>query len=235
MQRLEEQLGRTLLHRTGSGVRLTRAGESLVAHAETLLAQHDDMVMELSGASLRGSVSLGCTEDYASAFLPDLLGSFCATFPDVDLRLVCAPSTDLRPLLHQRQARHGARLPALARYGRGDPHRTAGPGLPMRRCRTYWTPHSCRWHWPRPQHSITGRPAPQWMQSTNAIGWPMPATALPGFWRLPRSGHALSVLTQSAVPDDLCIVTDKLPSLPAIGITLEVADQRSSAAATGAG
>ena len=102
MHRLEDQLGKPLLHRTGAGVRLTAAGEKLLVHAEALLTQHDEILMDMTGTTLRGSISLGCTEDYASAFLPQLLGSFCARYPDIDLRLACAPSTDLRPQLQQR-------------------------------------------------------------------------------------------------------------------------------------
>src|SRR5262245_19920651 len=103
MQRLEDLIGQALLHRSGSGVRLTAAGEKLLAHAESLLARHDEILAEMSGTGLRGSVSLGCPEDYSIAFLPDLLRGFCAVHPDVELRMVCAPSLELRPLLHRRQ------------------------------------------------------------------------------------------------------------------------------------
>ncbi|WP_114008067.1 LysR family transcriptional regulator [Cohaesibacter intestini] len=231
MQRLEEQLGRTLLHRTGSGVRLTRAGESLIAHAETLLAQHDDMVMELSGANLRGSVSLGCTEDYASAFLPDLLGSFCAAYPDVDLQLVCAPSTDLRPLLHQRQL-------DMALVSLPSPDMSGA----IRKEQLVWVAHEAE------PHLLDAPVVPLALAAPNTLDHRAACAAmdaiqrryrvayasnsLAGLLAIARSGHALSVLTQSAVPEDLYVVTDRLPPLPAIGITLEVADQRSSAAAS---
>ncbi len=55
------------------------------------------------GTGLRGSVSFGCPEDYSAAFLPELLRGFCALYPDVELRMVCAPTLELRPLLHRRQ------------------------------------------------------------------------------------------------------------------------------------
>ena len=78
MQRLEGEIGQALLHRSGSGVRLTTAGERMLAHAEALLARHDDIMADMSGAALKGSVSLGCPEDYAIAFLPGLLKGFFA-------------------------------------------------------------------------------------------------------------------------------------------------------------
>lgn len=45
-----------------------------------------------------------------------------------------------------------------------------------------------------------------------------------------EAGHAISVLTRSAVPPDQHIVTEGLPRLPAIGIGLELADTRPSPA-----
>jgi len=51
-----------------------------------------------------------------------------------------------------------------------------------------------------------------------------------GLIAIARSGHAISVLTRSAVPPDLHIVTEGLPRLPAIGIGLELADTRPSPA-----
>jgi DNA-binding transcriptional LysR family regulator len=46
-----------------------------------------------------------------------------------------------------------------------------------------------------------------------------------------RAGHAISVLTRAAVPPDLKIVSSALPALPEIGIALEFAERRPSAAA----
>ena len=103
MRRLEEQVGQKLLHRSGSGVRLTTAGERLLRHAEALLGRHDEIVADMSGTGLRGTVSFGCPEDYSIAFLPELLRGFCADQPEVQLQMVCAPSSELRPMLHRRQ------------------------------------------------------------------------------------------------------------------------------------
>ncbi|MBP0650842.1 LysR family transcriptional regulator, partial [Mycobacterium tuberculosis] len=88
MQRLEQVIGQALFHRSGSGVRLTAAGEKLLAHADSLLARHDEILADMGGSVLKGSVSLGCPEDYSIAFLPDLLRGFCARHPDVELRMV---------------------------------------------------------------------------------------------------------------------------------------------------
>ncbi|WP_316857948.1 LysR family transcriptional regulator [uncultured Cohaesibacter sp.] len=231
MQRLEEQLGKRLFHRTGAGVRLTTVGERLVVHAEALLAQHDEMVMDMSGSALRGTVSLGCTEDYASAFLPQLLGSFCATYPDIDLRLVCAPSNDLRPQLQQRMLDMAlVSLPSPEAEGvirreqlvwvanDADPAILSAPILPL----ALSSPAT-----------LDYRAASSAMEAiSRRYRVAYASNSLAGLLAIARSGHAISVLTRSAVPQDLCIIGDALPPLPAIGITLEVAEQRASLAVT---
>jgi DNA-binding transcriptional LysR family regulator len=46
-----------------------------------------------------------------------------------------------------------------------------------------------------------------------------------------RSGHAISVLTRTAVPDDLHILEEGLPALPQIGVSLAFSGPRPSALA----
>ena len=45
--------------------------------------------------------------------------------------------------------------------------------------------------------------------------------SLAGLIAITRAGHAVSVLTETAVPPDLHIISDGLPDLPRIGIALE--------------
>ena len=81
MHRLERSVGRTLLDRSGSGVPPKAAGERLLAHAEALIARHDEILADMSGTALEGTISLGCPEDYSIAFLPGLSSGFCALHP----------------------------------------------------------------------------------------------------------------------------------------------------------
>lgn len=229
MHRLEDQLGKPLLHRTGAGVRVTAAGEKLLVHAEALLTQHDEILRDMTGTALRGSISLGCTEDYASAFLPQLLSSFCARYPDIDLRLSCAPSTDLRPQLQQRMLDMAlVSLPSDKADGvirkeqlvwvanEAVPAILSAPILPLAL--------------PTPS-TIDYRAACTAMEAINRrYRVAYASNSLAGLLAIARSGHAISVLTRSAAPQDLFIISDDLPSLPTIGITLELAHQRPSAA-----
>lgn len=234
MQRLEEALGQALLHRSGSGVRLTVAGEKLLAHAESLLARHDEILADMGGAGLKGSVSLGCPEDYSIAFLPDLLRSFLAAHPDIELRMVCAPSSELRPLLHRRQI-------DMALVSVPDPE----GGDVLRR-------ESFVWVASEPEPAILTQPSlPLALSAPVTLDYraacdameavnrryrvAFASNSLAGLIAIARSGHAISVLTRMAVPPDLHIVSAGLPTLPTIGIALEFAELKPSSAVTAMG
>jgi DNA-binding transcriptional LysR family regulator len=227
MQRLEEMIGQALLHRSGSGVRLTSAGEKLLVHAEALLAQHDELLANMSGATLQGSVSLGCPEDYSIAFLPSILKGFFERHPDVELRMVCAPTTELRPMLRRRQIDLGiVSLPELA-----------SPEV-MRREDFVWVANSSR---PAilDRHilplalsapaTLDYRAACDVMEaSKRRYRVAFASNSLAGLTAITRSGHAISVFTRTAVPPDLYVITDGLPALPTIGLSVEFGESRPS-------
>lgn len=234
MHRLEALVGQALLHRTGAGVRLTAAGEKLLAHAESLLAQHDDILADMSGTVLRGAVSFGCPEDYSIAFVPDLLRDFCALHPLVELRMVCAPTSELRPLLHRRQL-------DMALVSLPDPDNSEV----IRKERFVWVASAAE---PRilgdailplalsAPVTLDYRAACDAMEAVNRrYRVAFASNSLAGLIAIARSGHAISVLTRTAVPPDLHIVTAGLPPLPEIGIALEFAEQRPSSIASALG
>ncbi|SFH92776.1 DNA-binding transcriptional regulator, LysR family [Bosea sp. OK403] len=234
MQRLEALTGQALLHRSGSGVRLTTAGDKLLAHAEFLLARHDEILADMRGTGLKGSVSFGCPEDYSIAFLPDLLREFCALHPDVELRMVCAPTSELRPLLHRRQIE-------MALVSLPDP---AGAEV-IRRENFVWVANAAEPDILDQAVLPLALSAPMTLDyraacdAMEAAGRryrvAFASNSLAGLIAIARSGHAISVLTQTAVPPDLHIVSAGLPALPAIGIALEFAELRPSSAARALG
>jgi DNA-binding transcriptional LysR family regulator len=229
MQRLEQMIGEPLLHRSGSGVRLTIAGEKLLAHADAQLAKQDEILADMCGTGLKGSISFGCPEDYSIAFLPSLLRGFCAHYPAVELRMVCAPSLELRPMLHRRQIE-------LALVSLPDPA-----------AREVIRPEDLVWVADAPTPDVLGQAilplalsAPMTLDYRAACDAmdavdrryrvAFASNSLAGLIAIARSGHAVSVLTRMAVPPDLSIVTAELPALPTIGIALEFSDPRPSLA-----
>lgn len=234
MQRLEDMVGQSLLHRSGSGVRLTAAGERFLSHAESLLARNDEILADMAGGTLRGPVSLGCPEDYSIAFIPELLRDFFALHPEVELRMVCAPTTELRPLLHRRQI--DIALVSLSDAANSDV---------IRKERFVWVAND-----PKPAildletiplalsapTTLDYRAACDAMEAINRrYRVAFASDSLAGLIAIARSGHAISVLTQTAVPSDLHIVSTGLPPLPTLGIALEFAEQRPSSPAKALG
>jgi DNA-binding transcriptional LysR family regulator len=234
MHRLEDQVGHTLFHRSGSGVRLTAAGEKFLVHAEALLARQDEVWADMGGTTIRGSVSLGCPEDYSIAFLPELLRDFCALHPDIELRMVCAPTSDLRPLLHRRQL-------DVALVSVADPESSEV----IRKESFVWVASEAA-----PaivDHAVIplALSAPvslDYRAACDAMGAAnrryriaFASNSLAGLIAIARSGHAISVLTRSAVPPDLHVVSRGLPPLPTIGVALEFSEQRPSSAARALG
>ncbi|GGK52853.1 LysR family transcriptional regulator [Salinarimonas ramus] len=234
MRRLEETIGEPLLHRTGSGVRLTVVGERLLVHAEALLGRHDEALSDLAGTGLRGSVSFGCPEEFSIAFVPHLLQGFLTRYPSVELHMICAPTVELRKHLHRRRL---------------DMALISTPNLDedalLRTDRFVWVANR-----PRPdilRHDVlplalSGRTTLDHRAATDAMRsagrrfrLAYASDSLAGLLAIARSGHAISVTTRAAVPNDLAIVTQDLPPLPDFGIVLADAGAQASAAAKALG
>lgn len=230
MQRLEAAVGRPILHRAGTGVRLTAAGERLLSHAERILSAHDEAMSDLSGEGLRGAISFGCPEDYLTAFLPDILKGFSERHGGVEIEVVCAPTVDLHALLHRRRIDVALiSLPEGAGGGEGG-HRIIRPATFV-------------WVADRPAPALLDNPvlplalsAPETLdhraardamiRSGRAYRIAFASNSLAGLLAIARSGQAVSVVTRSAVPDDLHVLGAPMPALPDIAISLAYASDR---------
>jgi len=221
MQRLEGVVEQPLLFRTGRGVTLTSAGQRLLGHAGQLLRLHDETLAELRGDQLSGVLRFGCPDDYAVVFLPHLLRGFASLNPRVQLEVVCAPTPRLRELL----ARHTIDLALVSVTG------DLGGSDVIRLEPLVWVAQ-------RGSHAASLDPLPLALGAPDAFDHQAPRHALEGAGRsyrlacassslaglvaMARSGQAITVLTQTAVPDDLQILPagNGLPALPTVGIAL---------------
>ncbi len=233
IQRLEDALGQKLLHRSGSGVRPTNSGERFLVYAERILRTHDDAVAEYTRKGIHGSISFGCPEDYLVAFGPALLQRFGAAHPAVEVTVVAAPTTELRKLLGQQQVDVALMSSSEA----------AASGSILRKERLVWVAN-------RADVPLAdfGEPVPLALSSSNTLDHKAACAALEkagiayrvsfasdsmaGLIAIARSGLAISVFTQTAVPPDLFIQDTTLPALPEIGLHVGVAQQGRSVAVT---
>jgi DNA-binding transcriptional LysR family regulator len=83
--RLEQDLGVALFVRAGRAVRLTRAGRTLLRHAERAVAELDAAAREIvtDADAVRGRVALGFLHTFGAEAVPRLLRDFRRTHPDV--------------------------------------------------------------------------------------------------------------------------------------------------------
>jgi DNA-binding transcriptional LysR family regulator len=101
--KLERELGVPLVDRTTRRVRMTDAGELLVAHARRALAELDDArsgIEQLSGL-VAGRITIGLTQTPGPLDLVRLLGDFHARFPGVELAVREGLSTMLADALRE--------------------------------------------------------------------------------------------------------------------------------------
>ncbi|MGC7402928.1 LysR family transcriptional regulator [Pandoraea pneumonica] len=238
MKRLEEVVDQPLLQRTGRGVILTSAGERLLGHAQRLLRLHDEAMADMTGRGLSGTIRFGCPDDYAAAFLPDLLRQFASQHPQALVEVICEPT----PRLLEQLARHALDL-ALISLPDASPVGTSSDGI-IRREPLVWigTPGLAATLFDPLNSSDTvdlRAPIPLALSDPDTLdhiaacealqsaGRPYriayASSNLAGLTALARSGQALAVMTQTAVPPDLHVLsgTPGLPPLPSVGITVK--------------
>jgi DNA-binding transcriptional LysR family regulator len=88
---LEEELGSRLFDRLGKKVHLTRAGEALYEHVVKILRSVDEAKAAVKGLSgeCSGELVIGTSDHISLHRLPDVLKSYIAAYPKVDLKLRC--------------------------------------------------------------------------------------------------------------------------------------------------
>ena len=227
VKKLEAMLNQPLLNRTGRGVVLTLHGERLLGHARTILRHHDAAVADISGAGLSGTLRFGCPDDYAAAFLPHVLRSFAGRHPQVFVEVFCAPT----PRLAERLKKHALDLalvstaaaentvPVIRREPLvwvGNQHDNAATREPLQLALS-------------DPDTLDHRAACEGLDAVKRryrIAYA--SGSISGLLAVVRSGQAIAVLTQAAVPADLQILPtgNLLPRLPAVGLTVKFDLQR---------
>lgn len=231
IQRLEEQFGRPLLHRSGRRVSPTDDGERLLPYARRLLALADETRDAMSHSDGLGILRLGISEDFAARQLSQLLSRFFRTHPQLRYDVRCELSVNL-----QRDIERGELDLALLK-------RDAGSGAALAT-------------WPENLHWVTSRRHPISWQTD-----PMPLAVFPQGcqyrnraihalesrgrdWRITytcpnfsgvqaavSAGLGVSILPESGLQSDHLVLTGKnrFPAIPDTELALILAPQASGA------
>ncbi|RXR23699.1 LysR substrate-binding domain-containing protein [Sphingobium fluviale] len=97
MKRLSDIVGQPILTRQQGALRLTPAGERLVASAREILALNDTLIGEI-GSRADGPVRIGMVQDFADAILSGVLSRFKRFYPDVRMEIRVSNSEELKEL-----------------------------------------------------------------------------------------------------------------------------------------
>ncbi|HAJ47462.1 MAG TPA: LysR family transcriptional regulator, partial [Alphaproteobacteria bacterium] len=89
IKRLEELLESRLIERSPRHLALTPSGETLLVRARDILRLNDEAVAAVDAPGIRGAVSVGVPEDFATVHMPDVFAQFARSFTKVDLRVTC--------------------------------------------------------------------------------------------------------------------------------------------------
>lgn len=94
---LEVNAGVRLLYRTPRGVALTPAGQSVLRHARTVLSEIEHMKSELQrfGEGVQGSIRVFANTTAVTEFMPEVLATFLASHPKVDVDLQERPTSEI--------------------------------------------------------------------------------------------------------------------------------------------
>lgn len=219
LAKLEAALGVRLFLRDTRNVALTSEGERLLPDARAMVAQADAMLARFREPDIAGLVRFGSPEDFASFYLPDILGVFAAAHPAVELHVTCQLT-----------------LPLIAEFEAGEHDLIVikqDPAQPHPGARTLWRE---RLVWvTAPQFNGTRRPVPlvlspapcvyraRAMGALEAAGWGWlgvyTSPSFAGAIAAVRAGLGATVMPEAMVPPGL-IVRDGWPPLAEAEIAL---------------
>ena len=221
VQRLERAVGHTLLHRSSRGVRLTAEGTTLMGHALRLLRQHDEALADMDARTVVGQLRIGCPDDYAVHHLPRLLKGFASQYPKAQIEVHAGSTPRLRALL----ARHRIDVALVSLTGR---FRAADA---IRMEPLVWVSHVGRavidddplpLALPEPDDYAHQAATAALDRVRRRYRLVCAANSLPTLAAIVRAGVAVTVLTRTAVPDDLVVLAPRrgLPRLPSVGLAV---------------
>jgi DNA-binding transcriptional LysR family regulator len=112
---LEEELGAVLLNRGRSATTLTQAGERLLERSKSIFALLEDTRLEVRrlGQGAEGRLRIGFVGSATFGILPNIVKSFRANYPDVNLSLIPMNNHQLHRALVSRELDIAFARPAL--------------------------------------------------------------------------------------------------------------------------
>lgn len=87
MTRLQRDVGATVFCKKGRRLLLTEIGEIVLRYGRRMLELNDEVLDTARGASLAGTVRVGCAQDFTENILPKALSRFTQLYPLVQIEV----------------------------------------------------------------------------------------------------------------------------------------------------
>ncbi|WP_186229205.1 LysR substrate-binding domain-containing protein [Burkholderia gladioli] len=236
LRKLEEQIGLPIVQKSGRGLALTTAGESLLSYAKRLLELNDEAVDTIRGSDLEGWVRLGLPQDFADSMLPAVLGRFAKAHPRVRVEV----QVDRSVALIEKTIKGDLDMALAWGDSSTSPNAQRIAELPVS-----WIGHP---DWPGRQ-SLGSEPLPliafeppcafrtAGVDALDAAGIPwrlvFTSPSLSGLWAAAEARLGITLRTTISLPKTLVAldpVVMGLPPLPASPLTLHCAEAEPNAA-----
>src|SRR5450830_149643 len=225
LKKLESQVGSAVLVKSGRGLILSAAGESLLSHARRLLELNDEIFISLQGARIEGTVRIGLQDDFAEHLLSDVLRRFSRVHPRVSLEVSIARNAELLALVENDRLdlalawETASSTPHATRLGETRMHWIGSRELPA----------------PSPADNLPlplvvfDAPCILRSAATKAldqahIPWRVALTSprVSGIWAAVSAGLGVTLRTRIGLPVQLTVI-ESLPALPMLGYVLHQA------------
>ena len=95
IRRLEEIVGTQLFLRDAHKLNLTADGQAFAQYARRILALNDEALASIQKPTVAGRVRLGAPHEYTASLLPEFLGKFAQSHPNVMLEVTSDLSRNL--------------------------------------------------------------------------------------------------------------------------------------------
>ena len=103
IRRLEEITGKTLFDRSHRKATLTPEGEIMAGYARRMMQISTELKSQFEEPDVTGEVRLGTPEDFATLYLPQVLGRFARSHPNAQLSVRCDLTLNLQEGFHKNE------------------------------------------------------------------------------------------------------------------------------------
>jgi len=237
LRKLEEQVGQRLVKKAGRSLALTDAGETLLSYARRILALNDEALDAIRGSEVEGWVRLGLPQDFAEAWLPEVLGRFKRAHPRIrtEVRVEGAGTLVEKTMCGELDL-------CLSWVSQGAPHVELVAEIPM-----VWVgPHDWTGIVPKAGEALplVAFEAPCAFRDPaiaaldrSGVPWHIAfsSPSLAGLWAATKAGLGLTMRTRIGLPDGLIALdpaAHSLPNLPKASLVLVKANKDQGAAAS---